>query len=190
MIHKLIHSEILAERLSQAEAISAQRHPVAVLADNIRSLYNVGSLFRTCDSALAHSLILTGFTPHPPRIEIEKTALGAVDTVPWEYFKSPVEAARAMKSRGFRVLAVEITDEKRSYDSLSKEDFPACLVLGNELTGIDDETLAECDGAIEIPMYGTKHSLNVSVAAGITIFEAVRAWRNICSLEGATSAED
>lgn len=179
MIHKLIHSEILAERLTPTEATTADRHPVAVMADNIRSLYNVGSLFRTCDSALAHSLILTGFTPHPPRAEIEKTALGAVDTVPWEYIKSPVEAVRAMKSRGFRTLAVEITDEKRSYDSLTIEDFPVCLVLGNELVGIGDETLAECDGAIEIPMYGTKHSLNVSVAAGIAIFEAVRIWKGI-----------
>jgi tRNA G18 (ribose-2'-O)-methylase SpoU len=181
LIHKLIHSEILAERLTPESAINAKRHPVAVMADNIRSLYNIGSLFRTCDSALADRLILTGYTPHPPRIEIEKTALGAVDTVPWEYFSSPVGAVEEMKRRGYKAIGVEITDKKRSYDSFTFSDFPMCLVLGNELVGMGTDTLAACDDAIEIPMYGTKHSLNVGVAAGIVLFEAVRAWRNFCN---------
>jgi len=176
---KLTHTEILSERLEADEALNMIRHPVSVLLSNIRSLYNVGSIFRTCDSALVQELILCGFTPHPPRAEIEKTALGAVDTVPWRYFKSEIDAIIDQKSKGIKVIALEITDRKREYFSLNEQDFPICLVLGNELTGLDAEVLNECDDAIEIPMFGVKHSLNVSVAAGISIYEAVRISKNI-----------
>jgi tRNA G18 (ribose-2'-O)-methylase SpoU len=179
---KLLHDEILSERLNADEALKITRHPVSLLLSNIRSLYNVGSLFRTADSALAEKLILCGYTPAPPREEIRKTALGAVDTVPWEYFKSPVEAVREQKRLGKKVYALELTDKKRYYDSLSLDDYPLCLVLGNELTGIEDETLNECDDSIEIPMYGVKHSLNVGVAGGIALFEAVKIWRKLNNL--------
>ncbi len=176
---KLIHSEILQERLTNKEAKSVDRKPVYVMMSNIRSLYNVGSMFRTCDAALVSELILCGFTPHPPRMEIEKTALGAVDTVPWKYFNSDIDAVKYLKQKNIRVIALEITDKKRSYSSLEIEDYPLCLVLGNELTGIDQELLALCDDAIEIEMHGVKHSLNVSVAGGIAIFEAIRKWKEI-----------
>lgn len=176
---KLLHDEILQERFTNEQALHAARNPVSLLLDNIRSLYNVGSLFRTADSALAESLIMTGYTPHPPREEIAKTALGAVDSVPWKYFKDPIEAVAYMKSLGKKVYALELTDKKRYYDSLTAADFPLCIVLGNELTGIADNVLADCDDSIEIPMYGVKHSLNVGVAGGIALFEAVRAWRQI-----------
>lgn len=178
-MYKLIHAEILSERLTNAEALQAQRHPISLFLSNIRSLYNVGSLFRTADSALAHSLVLTGYTPHPPREEIEKTALGAVDSVPWAYYKNEIDAAREIKSQGVKLIALELTDKKRQYDSLSLEDFPCCIVLGNELTGISNELLAKCDDAIEIPMYGVKHSLNVSVAGAIALYEAVKIWRKL-----------
>jgi 23S rRNA (guanosine2251-2'-O)-methyltransferase len=128
---------------------------------------------------LAQQLILCGFTPHPPRKEIEKTALGAVDTVPWVYQKSPLEAIEIMKSEGRKIIAVEITNKKRKYDSLRKEDFPLCLIMGNELTGLDNSILEKCDDAIEIPMFGVKHSLNVAVATGIALFEAVRKWEQV-----------
>ncbi|MDP2363794.1 MAG: RNA methyltransferase [Ignavibacteria bacterium] len=177
-MEKLTHSEILDLRITPETAKRCIRNPIYLLALNIRSLYNVGSLFRTADSALVEELILTGFTPHPPRDEIKKTALGADETVPWQYFKEPMDAITYLKGKSVKVIAVEITDQKRMYDSLTIEEFPLCLVLGNEITGIDNHILAMCDDAVEIPMYGVKHSLNVSVAAGITVFEAVRKFRN------------
>jgi 23S rRNA (guanosine2251-2'-O)-methyltransferase len=173
---KLTHAEILGERLTPKEAMLAERNPVSVIASNIRSLYNVGSLFRTCDSARTRELILCGFTPSPPRKEILKTALGSVDSVPWQYFDSTLDAIKDQKNKGYKVIAVELTDKKRSYSSLEKKEYPVCLVVGNELTGLDDEIVAQCDDAIEIPMHGVKHSLNVSVATGIVLFEAIRIW--------------
>lgn len=170
---KLRHDELLEQRLTIESAQASKRHPVSLLAYNIRSLYNIGSLFRTADAALAEKLYLCGYTPHPPRKEIEKTALGAVDTVPWEYAQDAKELIKRLRSEGIRVFALEMTTESRSVYSLEKTDFPMCLVLGNEITGVDDDVLALCDGAIDIPMYGVKHSLNVSVAAGIALFEAV-----------------
>lgn len=177
MIRKLLHNEILRERLSADEAKKAERHPVTLLLHNIRSLYNVGSIFRTCDSALCKELVLCGFTPHPPRREIEKTALGAVDTVPWRYFKETKEAITKLKNEGNKIFALEITDRKRYYTTLHKDEFPLVIILGNELVGIDQEILDLCDDAIEIPMFGVKHSLNVAVAAGIVLFESVRLFR-------------
>jgi tRNA G18 (ribose-2'-O)-methylase SpoU len=176
---KLSHSEILRERLTPDEALDTERHPVYVLLSNIRSMYNVGSIFRTCDSALVAELILCGFTPKPPRDEIAKTALGAVDSVPWKYFEKEEEAIKYLKDKGVKVIALEITDKKRTYTSLTSDEFPLCIVLGNELTGLDDRVLQLCDEAVEIPMYGVKHSLNVSVAAGIAVFEAVRIYNNL-----------
>lgn len=176
---KLSHAEILPNRLTPEIALANKRHPITLVLDSIRSLYNVGSIFRTADAALVSEIILCGYTPAPPRVEIEKTALGAVDTVPWQYKQSAVNAVLELKGKGMKVFAVEITDSSRSYDALVDVDFPLALVLGNELTGIDTEVLAACDGALEIPMYGVKHSLNVSVAAGIVVFEAVRMWKEI-----------
>lgn len=174
MIKKLTHDEILHERKTNEESLACERHPIYVMLDNIRSLYNVGSFFRTCDSALVKELILCGFTPHPPRKEIEKTALGATDSVPWKYFKESLDAMAYLKDLGVKTFAVELTDKKRYYDTLQAEEYPLCLILGNELTGISDNILSVCDASIEIPMYGVKHSLNVSIAGGIVIFDAVR----------------
>ncbi len=178
ILKKHTHTELLKLRKSEEEIAKIERHPVSLMLHNVRSLYNVGSIFRTCDSGLANELILCGFTPHPPRNEIEKTALGAVDTVPWRYEKSIFKAMSAEKANGNNIVAVELTNNSRSYDSLPESDFPLSLILGNEITGIEDEILKECDMAVEIPMYGVKHSLNVSVAAGIVLFEAVRLWLN------------
>jgi 23S rRNA (guanosine2251-2'-O)-methyltransferase len=175
-MRKLLHADILKERLTIEESQTINRHPISVMVHNVRSLYNIGSLFRTCDSALVSELILCGFTPYPPRKEIEKTALGAVDTVPWSYYKDIIEAINIQKDKGFKIIALELTDFKRTYDSLTIDDFPACIVVGNELSGIDDYVLSVCDSSIEIPMYGVKHSLNVSVASGIAIYEATRLW--------------
>lgn len=175
-MRKLLYDEILAERKTNSEALLAVRHPVSLLLDNIRSLYNVGAMFRTCDSAMAEKLILTGYTPHPPREEIDKTALGATASVPWKYFKYPADAIEELKAEGKKIFALELTDKKRMYDSLLPEDFPLCIVLGNELSGISQNVMQICDDSIEIPMYGVKHSLNVSISGGIALYEAVRIW--------------
>ncbi len=179
MNRKLRHDELLTQRLNNETALAAKRHPVSLLLHNIRSLYNVGSLFRTADAALAEKLYLCGYTPAPPRKEIEKTALGAVDSVPWEYEQSIKTMIRKIRSQNVKVLALELTNNSRSVYEIEKNDYPLCLVLGNEITGVDDDVLAECDGALEIPMYGVKHSLNVSVAGGIALFEAVREWKKM-----------
>ncbi len=173
MIRKLLYEELLNERKSIVEIRNLPKHPVSVILHNIRSLYNVGSIFRTCDSALINELILTGYTPHPPRKEIDKTALGATETVNWRYEKDILEAIAAQKAKNEKIFAVELTNRKRMYDSIRKSEFPVCLLFGNELSGVDDFVLAECDDAIEIPMFGVKHSLNVSVAAGIAIYAAI-----------------
>lgn len=176
-MRKLLHAELLEQRLSEEEAQRIERHPVALVLHNIRSLYNVGSIFRTADSALVQQMVLCGYTPAPPRKEIEKTALGAVDTVPWSYVRDTIQALATLRAEGYTILALELADECRNYDELQPLDYPLCLVVGNEITGVDDEVLAVCDGAIQIPMYGVKHSLNVGVATGIAVFEAVRTWK-------------
>lgn len=173
-MRKLTNEELLNERISVDKSKIIERHPVSIILHNIRSLYNVGSLFRTADSALLSEIYLCGFTPHPPRKEIEKTALGAVETVPWSYHKKTETAIEISRSKGNKIFALELTDRKRLYYSLSKNDYPLSIVIGNELTGIDNHILDLCDDSIEIPMYGVKHSLNVSIAAGISIFESIR----------------
>ena len=174
---KLTYEEILSERKTPEEIKMSQRYPINIILDNIRSLYNVGSIFRTCDAAMINKLFLCGLTPHPPRKEIAKTALDAQETVPWEYYENTSEAIESEKNSGNRIIAVELTDQKKEYTDLKNTDFPVTLVLGNELSGISNDTLNLCDDAIEIPMYGLKHSLNVSVTAGIIIFEAVNKYR-------------
>lgn len=147
--------------------------PALVLLENIRSMFNVGSFFRTVDGAGGAGIVLTGFTAHPPRKEIAKVALGAEDVVPWEHIRDPIEAARAVKARGYRLLAVEQTEGGENLYGV-KIPFPCCLVFGHEVDGVSDALLAECDGAVEAPMHGTKESLNVAVCAGVVLFEVRR----------------
>ncbi len=173
-MRKLTYEEILSEKPTEAVLNRLPKHKIIVILDNIRSTYNVGSIFRTCDSSGINELLLCGYTPHPPRKDLEKTALGALNTVKWQYFKNTSDAINYAKSINFKVVAVELTDKKRLYTDIKKEEFPLAIVLGNELTGIDDEIISQCDDAIEIPMYGIKHSLNVSVATGIVLYELCR----------------
>jgi len=175
---KLSHEEVGKKRISLDEAKNIKRHPIYVMCDNIRSIYNVGSIFRTSDAALIEKLYLTGYTPHPPRLEIEKVALGATNAVPWEHFKNPADALSILKSKGVKIAALEITQNSRDFSDLKKNDFPLCLVLGNELTGVSSEIIEIADFSIEIPQYGFKHSMNVSVAYGIAVFEMVKVFRS------------
>jgi tRNA G18 (ribose-2'-O)-methylase SpoU len=176
-MRKLHHDEIARKRLRPDEITDDLRIPVTALVDNVRSLYNVGSIFRTSDGAVIQKLILTGFTPHPPRKEIDKTALGSTKTVPWEYCKNPLDAVQQLKDRGTKVYCLELTDNARPYYDIRPADYPLCVVIGNEIVGVSHDIIKHCDAAIEIPMYGMKQSLNVAVAYGITIFELARIWR-------------
>ena len=180
-VRKRTYEELVALRLGEDEAARSARFPVAMILEDIRSLYNVGSIFRSADAFRLSELILTGFTPTPPRKEISKTALGADRTVPWRSFnehsdrwRNTVDAITTMREGGWHTLALEITTKPQPLDMLTSEQYPLCIVVGNELTGISPQALDACEGAIEIPMYGVKHSLNVAVAAGIAMFEAVR----------------
>lgn len=164
-------------RLSAEQYVGSVKHPVVLMLHNIRSMWNVGSMFRTADAAGIEKIILSGYTATPPRKEIDKTALGAQDTVSWHYHADPFEAFAAMKKDGFRIFGLEITDGSRPYTEVKSADFPICLVVGNEVDGIENELLQQCDEVLEIPQYGTKHSLNVAVAAGIVLFELVHVFR-------------
>jgi 23S rRNA (guanosine2251-2'-O)-methyltransferase len=177
-MRKLTHDEIGLKRFSAEELVRQERFPLYILLDNIRSLYNVGSIFRSADGARVSGLILCGYTPSPPRKEIEKTALGATATVPWSHVRDPVDAVRDLKSRGIRICVLEQTGSSRPYYQVSKDQFPLCLVVGNEITGVSGRILREADCAVDIPMYGMKQSLNAAVALGITLFEFVRIWKS------------
>lgn len=176
-MRRYIHSEILADRLTEAQAAdAANRFPVIAILDNIRSLYNVGSIFRTSDGARIEALYTCGYTPHPPRKEIEKTALDATRTIAHRHFDRVTEAIVAARDLGFRPVALELTDKSRSVFDLTTADFPMALVIGNEITGVSDDALALCDDSLVIPMLGAKHSLNVAVAYGVALYECVRAF--------------
>jgi tRNA G18 (ribose-2'-O)-methylase SpoU len=164
-------------RLDAKSVFDVPRHPVTLMLDNIRSMWNVGAMFRTADAAGIEKIILTGYTAAPPRKEIDKTALGAQETVRWEYCESALEAIATLKARGVKICALEIAEPSRPYTAMRKTDFPLCLIVGNEVDGIGDELLRECDEVIEIPQYGAKHSLNVAVAAGVSLFEFIRVIR-------------
>jgi len=167
---KLTYQEITARRLSKQEIQETERFPIYTLLDNIRSLYNVGSIFRTADAVRLQRLYLTGITGHPPRKEIDKTALGAVETVPWAYQENPLEVIKSLKRQKVKIIVLEHTSHSIPYDELSI-DFPLCLVVGNEVFGVQEKIVELSDVAVEIPMYGTKQSLNVTVAYGVVIYD-------------------
>jgi 23S rRNA (guanosine2251-2'-O)-methyltransferase len=185
---KLTYAEIQQQRLTEEDAARSERRlPVIAILEDIRSLYNVGSIFRTSDGAHLEAIYTVGYTPHPPRKEIEKTALGATRTVPHRHFETIEEAVAAARSASpnplsllgegdskRKVAALEITSNSRSMFDLAKDDFPLALIIGNEITGVSDQALALADFTLEIPMLGAKHSLNVAVAFGIAAFECVR----------------
>ncbi len=173
-MRKLTHSELAQFRFTKEQLINEPRFPLYVLLDNVRSLYNVGSIFRTSDGARISKLILTGYTPHPPRKEISKTALDSTETVPWEYCQNPIEAIEKLKSEKIKICLLEHTTESQPYFKITKNDFPLCLVVGNEITGVSKEIIGLADMAIDIPMFGLKQSLNAAVAYGIAVFELVK----------------
>jgi tRNA G18 (ribose-2'-O)-methylase SpoU len=152
----------------------ADKKPLVVVMDNIRSMHNVGSVFRTADAFLISGICLCGFTPQPPHRDIHKTALGATDSVDWLYYENTVDAVLALKKRGYKVLAIEQTEGSIMLDAYEYKHIPTAFVFGNEVDGVSDEVIQVCDGVIEIPQWGMKHSLNISVAAAVVLWEFVR----------------
>ena len=153
----------------------SEKFPLVVVLDNVRSMHNVGSVFRTADAFLISGIWLCGYTPRPPHRDIHKTALGATETVKWQYAERTVEAVGALKDEGFRIFAVEQVEKSIPLHEFSSEKAgKMALIFGNEVTGIDAEVLKFCDGSIEIPQFGMKHSLNISVAAGIVLWELTK----------------
>lgn len=162
-------------RLTVEEALNAGRTAVRVVLDNVRSMHNVGSVFRTADAFLLEGIELCGYTPRPPHRDIQKTALGATETVPWRGWDSTLEAVMNLKEDGYRVLAVEQTTGSIQLHQLELNgDERLAVVFGNEVEGVNSDVIAQCAGCIEIPQLGMKHSLNVSVAAGMVLWEICR----------------
>lgn len=158
------------------EALAKQeRNPVWIVLDQVRSMHNVGAVFRTSDAFHISGIVLCGLTPRPPHRDIHKTALGATDTVPWYYEASVTDALQRYKKEGYRILAVEQTQNSAALQDIScSVRDKVVLIFGNEVDGVSDESLSLCDGTIEIPQWGSKHSLNVSVSVGIVLWELIR----------------
>ena len=162
-------------RMNVAEYQAAEKQPIVVVLDHVRSLYNVGSVFRTSDAFRIAGVCLCGITAQPPHPEIHKTALGAEESVSWKYFKQTEDAVSWLKELGYTILAVEQCEGSTLLqDFETKRDKKYAIVLGNEVKGVQQQVVDLCDGCLEIPQFGTKHSLNVSVAAGIVLWHLSR----------------
>ena len=176
MARKLNTEEII--RLTPEEFKETPKIPLVVILDNVRSLHNVGSVFRTSDAYCVEKVILCGITATPPNVEIHKSALGAEFSVDWEYYKETAEAVNELKQAGYTVLAIE-----QAHDSINMDTFKAekgnkyAVILGNEVKGVQQSVIDLSDDCLELPQFGTKHSLNVSVTAGIVIWEFAKLFR-------------
>jgi tRNA G18 (ribose-2'-O)-methylase SpoU len=158
-------------RKNTEEFQSAGKWPVRIILDNVRSLHNIGSVFRTADAFLCEAIYLCGISATQPNKEIHKSALGAENSVQWEYFASVKDAALKAKSDGYRVVVIEQTDQSIALDQWHDTSEKIALIFGNEVRGVSDEVLEVADEAIEIPQFGTKHSFNISVCAGIVLYQ-------------------
>lgn len=171
-MRKLKNSEL--DRLSVDEYKEIAKTPITVVLDNIRSCNNIGSVFRTSDALLIEKVVLCGITATPPNKEIHKTALDAEKSVPWEYAEQTEDAVTRLKANGYQVFAVEQVENSILLPDFTPEkDQKLALVFGNEVKGVQQSVVDLCDGAIEIPQYGTKHSFNISVSAGIVLWDLV-----------------
>lgn len=171
-MRKLKNEEL--NRLSIDDFRKTEKHQIVLILDNVRSRNNIGSAFRTGDAFLIKEILLCGITAKPPHREIHKTALGATDSVSWSYYESTIEAVKEIKKKGFTVVAVEQADEKIMLQSYKpKTDEKLAFVFGNEIRGVSDDVVQLSDSVIELPQYGTKHSLNISVSIGIVLWDVI-----------------
>lgn len=166
-------------RLSKDAFQQADKMPIVLVLENVRSMHNVGSVFRTSDAFLVNKIYLCGYTPKPPHRDIQKTALGATETVVWEGQENALLCIEKLKKEGYKVFAVEQAHGSTSLEKLKiTSSYPIALVFGNEAAGVEASTIAQCDGCIEIPQFGTKHSFNISVSAGIVLWEIYKQMRS------------
>ncbi len=176
-MRKIPNNEL--NRLSIDEFKSTSKIPLIIILDDIRSLNNIGSVFRTADAFLVQKVYLCGITAKPPHREIQKTALGATESVDWEYNPSIENAIAAIKAEGYKIIGIEQTNNSTMLDEFLIEPVEKiAIVFGNEVKGINDHVIPLLDGSIEIPQFGTKHSLNISVCAGIVIWDLFKKFSN------------
>lgn len=162
-------------RKSAREFQQSVKMPIIVVLENIRSAYNVGSVFRTCDAFLIEAIYIVGYSAQPPHKEIKKTALGAEETVSWKHFATSEEAIAELKLDGYKVYAVEQAENSYKLHAASfRQTEKIAVIFGNEKAGVEQSTIDACDGCIEIPQLGMKHSLNIATAAGVVLWELVR----------------
>ncbi len=162
-------------RKTVEEFRASEKTPIILILENIRSAYNVGSVFRTSDAFLVQAIYIIGYSAKPPHKEIKKTALGAEETVNWKYFKTSEEAIADARLEGFNVYAAEQAEGSFKLNAIGFEpDEKIAVVFGNEVTGVEQSTITLCDGCLEIPQLGMKHSLNIATAAGVVLWELVR----------------
>lgn len=167
------------QRLSAAEAQKQYSFPIIIVLDNVRSMHNVGSIFRTADSFGLQEIILCGFTPVPPHREIHKTALGATETVQWRYAKNIGTSLASLKAEGYTIIAAEQVHGSTSLEKAAHNpEQKTVIIFGNEVEGVSEEALSYCDAVLEIPQFGAKHSLNISVSVGIICWELVRNFKD------------
>ncbi|MCH8318932.1 MAG: RNA methyltransferase [Bacteroidetes bacterium] len=167
------------KRLSVEQYKDTKKNPVVIVLDNVRSLNNVGTAFRSSDAFLAEKIYLCGITGKPPHREINKTALGAAESVEWEYVKNTIDIIKKLKKEGYTIIALEQTDESRSLqDFQPQRNKKYCFVFGNEVFGISDEVVNNIDLCLEIPQFGTKHSINIAVSIGIVLWDYISKIKN------------
>jgi len=176
-MRKLAMSEL--ERLSNEQFKSAKKIPIIAILDDIRSLNNIGSIFRTADAFRLEAIYLCGITAQPPHRDIHKTALGATESVDWKYFKDIKEAITSLHQKSYKIYGIEQTTNSSNLNDFkihSNEKY--ALIFGNEVSGINDDIFTLLDGCIELPQWGTKHSLNVSVCAGIVLWKFSKSFKD------------
>ena len=169
-MRKLKNAEL--NRLTIEEFKKAEKTPFIVVLDNLRSLNNIGSVFRTCDAFLINKIYLCGITATPPHRDIHKTALGATETIDWQYYPSTVEAINELKTQGYNIISIEQTEESQNLNKFNiQRNKKYALIFGNEVKGVAQEIIDLSDSCIEIPQFGTKHSFNISVSTGIVLWD-------------------
>lgn len=174
---KVSNDELKANRPTLEEVKQMNRLPISILVENVRSVHNVGAIFRTADGFGAEKVWLSGYTASPPRDDLAKVALGAEKSVPWEHFDNPIDAAKKIKSLGIKLVGIEQSVRSINIHNYNW-DFPCCFILGNEVSGVSDELLNMAEDHVEIPMFGIKQSLNVSVAGGVIGYEVARVYHS------------
>ncbi len=172
-MRKLKNKEL--NRLNLEEFKSTKKLPIVIVLDNVRSAHNVGSIFRTSDAFLIEKVMLCGICPTPPKKEIRKTALGATESVDWEYFENTIDCIKSLSEDNFSILSVEQADNSIKLQNFEIDTSKKiALIFGNEVSGVSDECIDLSNGVIEIPQHGTKHSFNVSVSAGIVLWDLAK----------------